>query len=48
MGRKGAILKKNIVFKAILRSLSYHPDSMVTPQMMFDEDSGSNNSPGVL
>ena len=48
MGGKGAVLKKNIVFKAILRSLSYHPDSMVTPQMMFDEDSGANRCIKVL
>ena len=34
-------MKKNIVFKAILRAITYDPDSRVTPQMMFDEDSRS-------
>jgi len=48
MGGKGAILKKNIVFKAILRALSYDPDGIVTPQMMFDEDTGSNRFVKVL
>ena len=48
MGGKGAVLKKNIVFKAILRSLSYDPDTMVTPQLMFNEDTGSNRFVKVL
>jgi len=41
-------MKKNIVFAAILRSLSYDPDTIVTPELMFDEDSGSNRCIKVL
>jgi len=41
-------MKKNIVFKAILRALSYDPDSRVTPQLMFDEDPGANGLIQVL
>jgi len=41
-------MKKNIVFKAILRALTYHPDIIVTPELMFDEDSGSNRRIKVL
>jgi len=48
MGGKGDILKKNIVFAAILRSLSYDPDGIVTPQLMFNEDTGSNRCIKVL
>ena len=41
-------MKKNIGLEAILRALSYHPDSRVTPQLMFDEDPGANGLIQVL
>ena len=48
MGRKGAILKKNIVFKAILRALLPSPDGIAPLIIDDDEDEPENNSPGVL
>jgi len=30
-------MKKNIVFKAILRALTYHPDTIATP-IFFDNE----------
>ena len=37
-------MKKNIVFKAILRALTYHPDSMMTPRTRLLHFEAKNDS----
>ena len=48
MGPKGAVLKKNIVFKAILRAFLPSPDGIAPLIIDDDDDEPENDSPGVL